>query len=313
MSSNQESVRQISIKRRFVLFLGIFTFLVFSLTINFAVSGVKHGLRYQAQLRGGVADRAELERQVEKYKTEMQAIESEIQDVRRTERMVRKVLGIGSKDGILGQGGGTSNIEAEAEAEPTSSIMETLPAPARIRTDFTGTPLINQVIVVKRDIAEVYAHVQDGAKVYRETPFILPIEVSTEDDTPSYWFSSEFGRRPHPFTRKPQFHNGLDIAAPSGTPVFAAADGVIHMVGRDPHFGNMVQIAHKSTGMMTLYGHLSKYADDLQVGKQVKREDIIGYVGNSGRSTGTHLHYGVYVNSKWQNPKHYIILDEPSN
>ena len=313
MSSNQESVRQFSIKRRFVLFLGIFAFLAFSLIIHFAVSGVKHGIRYQAELRGEVAGRAELERTIRQYRTEREAIKSDLQEVRRTERMVRKVLGIGSKDGILGQGGGGSNIEEENEEEPTSSIIETPPALALVRTDFTNTSLVAEVIEVKRNIAQVYEHVQDGVQVYRETPFILPIALPMEDDIPSYWFSSEFGRRPHPFTRKPQFHHGLDIAASSGTPVLAAADGVIEIVRRDPYFGNMVQIEHKSTGMMTLYGHLKDYADGLQVGKQVKREEIIGYVGNSGRSTGTHLHYGVYVEGKWQNPRHYIILDDPSN
>ena len=313
MSSNQDSVRQFSIKRRFVLFLGVFAFLAFSLIIHFAVSGVKHGIRYQAELRGEVAGRAELERTIRQYSTEREAIKRDLQEVRRMERMVRKVLGIDSKDGIFGQGGGGYNIKEESEEEPRSSMIETPPALALIRTDSTNTSLVAEVIEVKRDIAQVYEHVQDGVQVYRETPFILPIAVPIEGDSPSYWFSSEFGRRPHPFTRKPQFHHGLDIAASSGTPVLAAADGVIGMIRRDPHFGNMIQIEHRSTGMMTLYGHLKGYADGFQVGKQVKRHDIIGYVGNTGRSTGTHLHYGVHADGKWQNPRHYIILDESSN
>ena len=117
MSSNQESVRQFSIKRRFVLFLGIFAFLAFSLIIHFAVSGVKHGIRYQAELRGEVAGRAELERTIRQYSTEREAIKRDLQEVRRMERTVRKVLGIDSKDGILGQGGGDYNIEEESEEE----------------------------------------------------------------------------------------------------------------------------------------------------------------------------------------------------
>ncbi len=313
MSSNQDSVRQFSIKRWLVLLTGVFTFLASSLLLAFAVSGVKHGIQYQAELRGEVAGREELERTIELYKSQLQTIEKDLQEVRRMERTVRKVLGIDSKDGLLGQGGGGSNIEEASEEEPTSSIIETPPAPAPIRTDFTDTSLVTQVSVMKRDLSQVYQHVQDRVIEYRETPFILPIEASTEDDIPDYWFSSEFGRRPHPFTRKPQFHNGIDIAAPSGTPVIAAADGIVSLVERDPHFGNMVQIEHRSTGMMTLYGHLKAYADGLEVGKRVEREEIIGYVGNSGRSTGTHLHYGVHDDGKWQNPRHYIILDDPSN
>ena len=178
MSSNQDSVRQFSIKRRLVLFTGVFTFLAFSLLLAFAVSGVKHGIQYQAELRGEVAGREELERTIELYKSQRQTIEKDLQEIRRMERTVRKVLGIDSKEGLLGQGGGGSNIEEASEEEPTSSIIETPPASAPIRTNFTDTSLVTQVSVIKRDLSQVYQHVQDRVIAYRETPFILPIEAS---------------------------------------------------------------------------------------------------------------------------------------
>ena len=228
-------------------------------------------------------------------------------------KMVRRVLGIDRGQGLLGQGGGGFSAEEESENESTSSIIETQPDPTPISTDWVDSSLIDRILQVKREITPIYEHVKDNEEAERAKPWILPIQVSTEDDVPSYWFSSGFGHRAHPLTGKPQFHNGLDIAATGGTPVIAAADGVISKVTKDPFFGNMVEIKHKSSQMKTLYGHLKNHADGLQVRQQVKRGEIIGYVGNSGRSTGTHLHYGVHANGKWQNPRNHIILDNSPN
>lgn len=126
-----------------------------------------------------------------------------------------------------------------------------------------------------------------------------------------YWYSSGFGWRSHPITKKRQFHRGLDIRARKGTPVLAAADGVVSKVTRDRYLGRMIRIEHKARNMETVYGHLNKYAKGIRDGKAVKRGEVIAYVGNTGVSTGPHLHYGVYHAQKksWKNPKNYI-LDE---
>ena len=126
-----------------------------------------------------------------------------------------------------------------------------------------------------------------------------------------YWYSSGFGWRSHPITKTRQFHRGLDISAQRGTPVLAAAHGVVSRVTRDRYLGRMIRIKHEARQMETVYGHLNKYANGIRVGKAVKRGEVIAYVGNSGVSTGPHLHYGVYHAKKrsWKNPKNYI-LDE---
>jgi murein DD-endopeptidase MepM/ murein hydrolase activator NlpD len=312
MSSNQDSVRQFSINRWLALSLGLCFLLVFSLTVNFAVSGIKHGIRYRAELQGEVASREELENAVKQYETEKQKIQKDLQDVHRMSEMVRRVLGIKGQ-GLLGQGGGGFSTGEESEHESTPSMLEMQPALTPISTDFIGGSLIDQVIQVKRKITPIYEHVKVNATLERAKPWILPLLVPIDDEIPSYWFSSGFGYRSHPLTGKRHFHSGLDIAAPWGTPVIAAADGVITEVTKDPSFGNMVEIEHKASQMKTLYGHLQSHAEGLQVGQAVKRDDIIGYVGNSGRSTGTHLHYGVYAKDRWQNPKNYIILSNPPN
>jgi murein DD-endopeptidase MepM/ murein hydrolase activator NlpD len=313
MSSNQDSVRQFSINRWLALSLGLFFCLVFSLTINFAVSGIKHGIRYRAELQGEVASREELENAVRNYKEDHQSIQEEIQDVRKMNKTIRKYLGIDSEIGVLGRGGGGSSTEEVNDDELTNPIIEPQLAPTPAHTEVEKGALIDQVVQVKRELIPIYDRVVENADQLYETPWILPILVSNEDEGLGYWFSSGFGRRPHPLTGKLQFHNGLDIAAPWATPVIATANGVIEQMTKDPFFGNMVQIEHKTSQMKTLYGHLKNHADGLQIGQQIKRGEIIGYVGNSGRSTGTHLHYGVYANGKWQNPQYHIILDDPIN
>ena len=311
MSSNQDSVRQLSIKRWLALSLGLFLCLTFALIINFAVSGMKHSIRYRAELQGEVASREELENAVKQYEAEKQKIQKDLQDVHRMSEMVRRVLGIKGQ-GLLGQGGGGFNAEEESEHESAGSVLEMQPTPVPISTDLVGS-LIDQIIQVKREITPIYEHVKINAKVERAKPWILPLLVPTDEEVPSYWFSSGFGYRAHPLTGKSQFHNGLDIAAAAGTPVIAAANGVITEMTKDSFFGNMITIEHRASQMKTLYGHLKNHADGLQVGQEVKRDDIIGYVGNSGRSTGTHLHYGVYAKGRWQNPKNHIILSNPPN
>jgi murein DD-endopeptidase MepM/ murein hydrolase activator NlpD len=96
-------------------------------------------------------------------------------------------------------------------------------------------------------------------------------------------------------------HTGVDWAAPTGTPILAAADGTVERVGRQGGYGNYIRIKH-ANGFATAYGHLSRYADSLKPGLQVKQGQVIGYVGSTGFSTGPHCHYEILVNNKFVNP-----------
>ncbi len=113
-----------------------------------------------------------------------------------------------------------------------------------------------------------------------------------------------YGWRKDPFTGKRDFHRGLDIAAPTGTVIKATADGVVTKVRRLRGYGKSITISH-GNGIKTFYCHLHKY--NVKVGKRVKRGDVIGYVGSTGRSTGPHLHYEVRVAGKHVNPLNYIL------
>lgn len=118
------------------------------------------------------------------------------------------------------------------------------------------------------------------------------------------WFSSGFGYRISPFTNRREFHKGIDIATRIGTPVIAPADGLVVHVGKEGNFGRMITINH-GYNVKTRYGHLNKYR--IKKGQHVKRGQIIGEVGNSGRCTGPHLHYEVLLNGVPVNPERYIL------
>lgn len=113
------------------------------------------------------------------------------------------------------------------------------------------------------------------------------------------WLSSYYGTRKDPFTKDKDFHPGLDISADYGQPVVATADATVSAAGPNGAYGNMVMLDH-GFGIVTKYGHLSRIA--VADGQPVKRGDVIGYVGSTGRSTGSHLHYEIWMNGRLTDP-----------
>ena len=109
--------------------------------------------------------------------------------------------------------------------------------------------------------------------------------------------SSRFGKRRHPISGYTRLHKGTDFAAPTGTPIYAAGNGVVERASRYGGYGHYIRIRH-AKGYKTAYAHLSRYARGVKSGRRVKQGQIIGYVGSTGASTGPHLHYEVYKNGK---------------
>ncbi len=116
---------------------------------------------------------------------------------------------------------------------------------------------------------------------------------------------SGFGVREHPILGGPRPHRGVDLPAPSGTPVRAAANGTIRFRGRNGNYGRFIRLDH-GFGLETAYGHLRGYARDLRRGTRVRRGEVIGYVGSSGLSTGPHLHYEVRMNGRAVDPLPFL-------
>lgn len=137
-----------------------------------------------------------------------------------------------------------------------------------------------------------------SATSYRDKLKHTPRGMPTRGRVTSY-----YGTRRHPITRRNQMHEGIDLAAPTGTPIVATADGVVMFSGSRAGYGRTVIINH-GYGFRTLYGHASKII--VRVGQQVKHGQVIAYVGSTGVSTGSHLHYEVHVSRKPVNPWPYI-------
>ena len=159
--------------------------------------------------------------------------------------------------------------------------------------------------------AEMSNRLNELTEKSRELSGVFDQRRSLLATTPSVWpvrgyLSAGFGNRDDPFTGLRDFHPGLDISAPLGTKILAPADGTVMFVGPKGGYGNAVTINH-GRGIFTHYGHLDAF--NVRVGQQVRRGSILGFVGNTGRSTAPHLHYEVWLNGSNQNPLLYI-LDE---
>jgi hypothetical protein len=118
--------------------------------------------------------------------------------------------------------------------------------------------------------------------------------------------TSEFGWRIDPFNQSKRFHAGLDIAAPTGTPVFAPEKATVFYAGNYKGYGNLVVLRHARQGIYTLYGHNAKVL--VQQGQTVTPGQPIALVGSTGRSTGSHLHFEVHYNKQYMNPVDYLLF-----
>lgn len=113
--------------------------------------------------------------------------------------------------------------------------------------------------------------------------------------------SSGFGKRLHPILGYTAMHRGVDFAAPAGTPIYAAGDGVVAAAEFNGAYGKYVRIRH-SGAYATAYAHMSRFGKNAAPGKRIRQGEIIGYVGSTGRSTGPHLHYEILVSGTQTNP-----------
>ena len=152
-----------------------------------------------------------------------------------------------------------------------------------------------EIALGKEDKAGLYKFLENQKMLLASTPSIRPAKG---------WMSSGFGYRISPFTGQKEFHRGIDLATRMGAPIVAPADGIVSSIIRDHGYGNILTINH-GYGVTTKYAHLKKAL--VKKGQHVKRGETIALVGNTGRSTGPHLHYEVHLNKVVVNPLRYII------
>ncbi len=158
--------------------------------------------------------------------------------------------------------------------------------------------LTKQTVVQSRSLDEIERLAENKSELIAAIPTIQPIK--NKDLTR---VASGFGYRIDPFTKKRRFHYGMDFTAKRGTPVYATGNGIVKRAdNRSSGYGRHIRIDH-GFGYVSLYAHLTKY--NVRRGQKVKRGDIIGYVGNTGRSAGPHLHYEILKDKKKINPLNF--------
>ena len=314
ISSRGNSVRQHTINKGHIL---LFALAVLILLLA-GISGIGYGLFQklheagaEKRLQASLAENDQLMKAKLQVESELAGVNEEMKDIRQMAEKIQQALG------ILGQGGGDSNIPEviEGTEKPIDTQQENASAIDSLLDHTNETQESLTPSILKHEILFLYDYVSEHQKQLDGYPSILPVKLQQENgEKYGYWYSSGFGWRTHPLTRKREFHQGLDIKTRSGVPVIAAADGSVVTVERSGYLGKTVEIDHEGDGFKTLYAHLKAYADELKVGQKVTRGQIIGYVGNTGRSTGAHLHYGVYdmKKEKWVNPITYIFDQQPT-
>ena len=161
--------------------------------------------------------------------------------------------------------------------------------------------LSKELVIHSKSLDEVIELAKNKEKMLASIPAITPI--SKKD---LRRFASGFGYRLHPILKIYRLHAGIDLSAPTGTPIYASGNGIIKKAERSGSYGNYVTINH-GYGYESNYAHMSKYT--VRIGQKVKRGDIIGYVGNTGLSSAPHLHYEIVKDRQKINPIGYFYKD----
>jgi len=161
--------------------------------------------------------------------------------------------------------------------------------------------MLRRVRLEQQSLAEIQVALKEQESRLQYVPSIWPVQG---------WVGSGYGYRRDPFTGRREMHAGLDIVAPAGTPVAATGAGRVVYAGWKAGWGRCVEIDHGS-GIRTFYAHCRSLK--VNSGQKVSRGDVIATVGNSGRSTGTHLHYGVLASGKWVDPNNYVLIQLSAN
>ncbi len=266
-----------------------------------SVIAYDYNLRYQADLiikaspkynPIAQADENTHQPQINTFRTQIDSLRFQLTRLNQLTAKIKSAAGFDQKPSEahkLGIGGSFSKNLAFSLSDPSGYSQWVNDLDAEIKQlDYSSVEQFDEYQVLLETVKEI-------KKIQDATPAICPVEGGR--------ISSNFGYRKSPFKGTSEFHSGLDFSSHKGTPVKATADGRIVYAGYNGDLGKEVIIDH-GFGIVTAYGHLSEIKT--KVGQQVQRGAVIGRVGNTGRSTGPHLHYEVRLNNNPINPKKYI-------
>ena len=297
-SASGSPIKQVSVSKTLLRFSGVFVAvcIMFSGFLIYDYFNLKLKLLKSISVESKLSNQSDViagqRRQIKTFADEINTLKSKMVALNSFEKKLRIVANIEKtpdQDNLFGIGG--SMPEDLDTRIPVKEKHDSLLREMHEQTKQLNYASINQ----SKDFESLLKHFENQRNILVSTPSIRPT---------TGWISSKFGRRLSPFTGLSEFHKGLDIATRSGSPVLATANGVVTFSGTKGLFGKMIIIDH-GHGMVSRYAHASKLLK--KRGETVKRGETISLVGNTGRSTGSHLHYEVHLNGIPVNPERYIL------
>lgn len=247
----------------------------------------------------GDSDKAQLEaenqalrEQLAKFDTKIKSVEQKLSTLAETDNMLRLMADLP----LLPEDVRKVGVGGTAELLPPGPFV-----PEAHELNDILNKLDRELELQKTSFREIHSKLDQNAALLEHLPTLRPCDTG--------YFSSGFGVRHDPFTKKATHHDGLDISAPRGTPVMSTAAGTVIYAGRYYNYGQFIVVDHGG-GYQTAYGHLHKIL--VRKGQKITKGMVIGQVGSTGRSTAPHLHYEVRVNGIAVNPMDYVFEETDS-
>jgi len=298
LSNTEAPVRQLTIPRK------IFWSALFLATLALAVAGTglydyiqirkafRNTLTLTAQNRTQDRTIADQRSQLQKFAKEIDTLKSRLVTLNTFEKKIRIIANIENAEansGLFGMGGA---IPDDLDPKiPLTDKHNSLIREMHHQANRLSSASVNQAA----GFESLLKYLETQVDLLASTPSIRPA---------GGWVTSRFAHRISPFTGRREFHNALDIANRIKTPIIAPADGRVSFAGQRWLLGNVIEINH-GHGFVTRYAHLNSFKK--KKGDRVKRGETIALMGNTGRSTGPHVHYQIYLNGLPVNPEKYII------
>lgn len=298
LSNTEAPARQLTVSRKSFWTASLLSMLVLSIAgaglydyIQIRKS-VRDTMALKAQSTAQVRTIADQRIQLQDFAREIDTLKSQLVALNTFEKKIRIIANIektGENTGLFGMGGAIPD-----DLDPKMPLTEkhnSLIREMHHQANQLGTASSNQ----EADFESLLNYLETQVDLLASTPSIRPA---------SGWVTSRFAHRKSPFTGRHEFHSALDIANRTGAPIIAPADGKVIFAGRRWLLGNVVEINH-GHGFVSRYAHCE--ALKTKKGERVKRGETIALIGNTGRSTGPHLHYQIRLNGIPVNPEKYII------